>query len=249
MPRDDVATLSPEQRARFERASAEYDDPRDRMRLLAFLMDCDFDEDVAHEKMEDLQALLSKLRVPTIDEVAKYYASDADGRPPVAPALLEDGHGNVARARDGSPIVVGCGALAASSEERIRVMAFVFSRLERYVADTEIPRVTFVSDLLARKGTHVWEGPDWSLGSFLTAFPLCFRGYACGVEAWMETAATTTIKVSRTFRTGDVGDKYKCSEDYSCLAEDIAPDNMLPQWHPDASFAFSYDEYVQYLRR
>lgn len=251
MARDDVTSLTPKQRIIFDRASQEYDDSRSRMRLLAYLMDANWDEDIAHEKMDDLQELMEHMPIPQLSEVRRFYETADDGLPPPCLVLLEDGKGDCARARDGSPVVVGFGALRGTSQEIIQQLGFVFSRVDKYVADTELPCVTFVGDLLARKGLHETQSPDMTVGKFMMKFPMSYRSYTCGVEPWMEAAMEKANAAARLMVSAETyqkaNEKYKFSTSYDILAEVLDPASMLPAWHPDGSFRFDIPGYLAFL--
>lgn len=248
VPRDDVAQLTEEQRSIYDRAAGEYDTSKDRMRLLAYLHDC-WDEDIAHERMEDLAELMRTTPVPTPSQVCHHYYEDEQGRPSPCLVLLEDGQGGCARARDGSPIVVCFGGLPGDSADMMRQMGFVFARCDRYFADTEMPRVTFVTDLLARKGTHETRAPDMTVGNFLMKFPLCFRALTCGVEPWMERAAEAAAKASGVLMPAGLQEKYQLSAGYDILEAAIDPSQMLPSWHPQGAFVFHLPAYAAYLTK
>jgi hypothetical protein len=251
-PRDERALLSSErERAIFDRAAKEYATPRERMRLLAYLKDAAWDEDIAHEKMEDLQELMRTVPIPPFAQIRPFYYTDAEARPAPCCLLLEDGRGGCARAKDGSIIIASFGALAGSSEDMIRQIGFVFARCDQYFADDEMPRVTFVTDLLARKGTHTVQSPDLKVADFMTKFPLSFMAYTCGVEPWMERAAESAMSAMGAADRAlaeSLQAKYKISAGYDILEEAIDADQRLPWWN-GGTFNFSIEALNGYLAR
>lgn len=244
LPRDDVSLLTPEHRAIYERAAREYDTPKDKMRLLAYLETADWDEDIAHEKMEDLQELIAKTPVPTIAQVRRFYEPEADGTPPPCMILLENDKGECARAADGTPIIVSFGTMRGNTEEMIQQCGYVFSRLDKHISDTEAPRATFVLDLLPRAGRHETRGPDTVLGEFLMKFPMTAESYTCGVEAWMESA----IEAGRKLMPVELLAKHRVNKDYVVLVGGVDAANRLPAWD-GGTFDFDLPRLVAHLER
>jgi hypothetical protein len=246
MPRDDLARIPADRRPLYDRAAREYASPRDRMRLLAYLEDADWDEDIAHEKMEDLQELVAGAPPPSIERVRAFYEADPEGAraPPVA-VLLENERGECARAVDGTPIVAAFGTLRGDTQELIDQLGYVFSRVDRHTADTEAPRVTFVTDLAARAGKHHLRGPDTAVADFLMKFPLAFKSYTCGVEPWMD----SVLGKARQWAPSHVVDKYQVSTGFDILDGVVTPANRLPWWGDGGGFELDLPRLVAHLAR
>lgn len=244
LPRDDVALLTPERRAVYERAAREYGTQRERMRLLAYLESADWDEDVAHEKMEDLAELIATTPVPTFAQVRRFYEPEADGAPPPCMVLLENDKGEVARAADGTPIIVSFGTMRGTTEEMIAQCGYVFARLDKHIAETEAPRATFVLDLVPRAGRHETRAPDTALGEFLLKFPMTAESYTCGVEPWME----SLIEAGRKVMPASLLAKHRVNADYTALRGGVDAANRLPAWDGGA-FDFDLGRLVAHLAR
>lgn len=243
-PRDDVSKLTARQLEIFKRASKEYPEQRDKMRLLAYLHDSDWDEDISHDKMEELSELVQGMAVPSVEEVSEFYEMRDSNTPPPCIAILEDGEGDCARDREGSPIIVMFGALEGSGDDMVKQLAFIISRCDRFFADTEMPKVAFVTDLGPRKGLHNMNKGDMKVGNFMKKFPMSFTSYTCGVETWMD----DTVKKATALIPEGIFQKYKIDSGYGILEDAFDVGARLPWWN-GGSLNFSMRNYLDILRK
>jgi hypothetical protein len=241
--RNDIESLNEDDRDVFDRASNYYNSQEDKMHLLAYLETCDFDEDIAHEKMEDIQEIKQNFNL-NVENIIDFYGYEEDGVTPLPYMVcLEDGRGNCARAKDNSPIILNYGSPKGTSEEIIEQINFVIHRACKYLGPNEMPKITFVTNLIPRQTHHRIESHNMTVGKHMEKFPLTFRSYSCGVQEWMITAS----EKFKPLVPEKVQEKYKFSADYSILTDKIDPENMFPEWATNGTFDFDILKYKRWL--
>ena len=242
IPRNDAAALTEEENESLDTAMAELAWPSERrMSLVAFMRECEWDEDEVVTRARKLEAALDKVGTVSLADVRPYMSVDADGCPSPCGALLEDGYGNCARDVRGNPVVIIYGNFECSADDAIRQMVFLNQRMQKYIAPTEIPHVTYVFDMQPRAGKHDLSFKAWDMTflRFVNLFPQSFDMYVCAAPAQM----VSTVNMVPTW----LRKNLKVSETYDILADVMHPAHMLPSWHAEGAFEFKLDEYVTQL--
>ena len=244
-PRDDSVGLTDEENELLDTAVAELGWPKERrLQLVVFLRESEWDEDAAVERARKLEKELAAIGPVPLSAVKPFMTVDETGCPSPCGAVLEDNHGNCARDKQGNPIVIVYGNFECTPQQAIQQMAFLNQRVMKYVAETEIPHITYIYDMQPRSGKHdATASKAWDLQflRFVNLFPQSFSMYVCGASS----AIVSTMNMVHSWLLKNL----KASTSYDILDGVVDPTNMLPTWHPQGTFDFKLDEYVSALER
>lgn len=240
-PRDDMAQFSAEEMSLIEETKKRVDWGECPVSTVAaYLKHFNWDEEEVISKIKSVRSELEKRDKPSLMHILPFVGADPQGVPRPCGVLLEDGRGGCAKDLQGNPIVLVYGAFECDSEGAILQMNFLNDRIRKYLGEKELPMITYVFDMEPRKNLHNLNMPfNMAFYNYTQLFPQTFNMYICS-------ASPLAIKAFNLLPSGLKANTV-VAEDYSILEDKIAPECMLPSWHPDGKFDFDISKYMQYL--
>ena len=240
-PRDDASALTGEERDILQQVMEDTGvDEAQRMGVVQMLSEVEWDDEAATTRVRKMDSEIKKLGTITRDDVLPFVGVDDAGVPLPCGVILEDGRGQCARTKRGSPIVLVYGNFECDTQAAIRQMAYLCNRLQAFIDKRELPHVTYVFDMKPREGKHtITTKLDLTFLRFASLYPQSYDVYLCAASP---KAAAAFNMIPQTFRA-----KTHVCANYDVLHDAIDPVNMLPHWHPDGAFDFDLRKYREHL--
>ena len=193
----------------------------------------------------------------TIADVAPFLrAPPNQATPPACLVCLEDGKGNVARDRQGRPIILMIGVIHGTEEELQQQISYALQRaaVYRLPHHQRVDEVCFVAEVQSRGETkslnpsfRIPDGPVRSLFDFMKSkYPGSQFSvvHFCGLPGFV----TQFFKLVKPFVSEELWSRLKLKSSFAHLKAGgyVDPSSLLPEWDKEGTFYFDLDMYVEW---
>jgi hypothetical protein len=211
--------------------------------MAGFLKASGWDEDVAIESFQTLQAQIAKHASDNAARRAKsinFIGTDpTSGMPNPCVVALEDGKGGIARTKKGYPIIAMFDHMPGEEADWVAQTHLAVERVMVHFGKDDVPGIAFVLDLVDATREEE-ESSGWGFLKYVKSYPRNYTVHVCGVPPSKATMVNAFAKI--------VGsDVIQTSVGYEKLVSDMDISNVLPRWDAEGAFDFDFDKYREFL--